>query len=457
MDLIFPSNSFKKEKLYIVGQILGWLTDEKIFISYSGQPYVQITKNGKKILMPNHFFKEEKKWLQMSSLPKRPLQVWNTPKEIHHLLIDGKIPVIYGDDVFKILDDGFKLPIDIFGSAFFMLNRYEEAVKKDKDEYDRFPVIASLAYQEGFLDRPIINEYIEILWFYMKKLWPELKRKKRKPKTILSCDVDAPFLYSAHSLYWTFLTMGGDIIHRYDPRLMFKTMIRYFIMMRDGPTIDPYYNFDWILKTAKKYDQKITFNFLCVRKAELDSNYSIRNKYITDLLKKIKNQKHEVGYHFSFNSYCDPSQLKKENELLSSVYRELGFKSKKKTSRQHWLRFTVPDTWQYLCDIGIETETSMSYPEKPGFRCGICYEYPVYNIKTRKELKIKESPLILMECTVTDDENMGLRTSYEAKQYMIMLKKRCYKYNGDFTLLWHNSRLTDKRSKEIFSNLISED
>ena len=68
-------------------------------------------------------------------------------------------------------DGGIQLGLDIFGSVFFMITRYEEVVKSDRDEYDRFPAAASLAYQEGFLDRPIVNEYLEILWTCMKRLW----------------------------------------------------------------------------------------------------------------------------------------------------------------------------------------------------------------------------------------------------------------------------------------------
>ena len=53
-----------------------------------------------------------------------------------------------------------------------MLSRYEEAVLLDRDDHDRFPATASIAYKTGFLDRPIIDEYVEILWVAMKRVWP---------------------------------------------------------------------------------------------------------------------------------------------------------------------------------------------------------------------------------------------------------------------------------------------
>lgn len=44
-------------------------------------------------------------------------------------------------------------------------------------DHDRFPATASLAYRAGFLDRPQIDEYLEILWAAMRRLWPGLQRK----------------------------------------------------------------------------------------------------------------------------------------------------------------------------------------------------------------------------------------------------------------------------------------
>ena len=57
-----------------------------------------------------------------------------------------------------------------------MLSRYEEYVDSSRDVHDRFPAKASLAYKEGFLDQPIINEYIELLFACMLCLWPNIKR-----------------------------------------------------------------------------------------------------------------------------------------------------------------------------------------------------------------------------------------------------------------------------------------
>jgi hypothetical protein len=105
--------------------------------------------------------------------------------------------------------------------------------------------------------------------------------------------------------------------------------------------------------------------------------------------------------------------------------------------RQHFLRFEAPTTWQIWEDNNMKWDSTLSYADREGFRCGVCYEFPVFNFLTRKELNLYEKPLIVME---------GSFTTYQkhiSKQDMIdkivNLQNKVRKYNGTFVILWHNS------------------
>ena len=117
-------------------------------------------------------------------MPHQPLMFWDITEAFDGICtLSPIIPIIYGDDpskgsLFKMKQNQIYLGLDVFGSAFFMLTRYEEIVKTERDEHGRFLSENSIAYQEGFLDRPIIDEYIEILWWSLKKLSPSLKRRR---------------------------------------------------------------------------------------------------------------------------------------------------------------------------------------------------------------------------------------------------------------------------------------
>lgn len=103
-------------------------------------------------------------WLTPGSMLQRPLPQWDTRDLVDEItLVDSVVPVIYGDRKPLTRKDGnaITLPVDIFGSAFFMLLRYEELVISERDEHDRFPAWASLAYKEGFLERLIVDEYVK--------------------------------------------------------------------------------------------------------------------------------------------------------------------------------------------------------------------------------------------------------------------------------------------------------
>ena len=49
------------------------------------------------------------------------------------------------------IDIGETLGADLFGSAMFMLSRYEEIARPEPDRHERFPATASLAYRDPHL------------------------------------------------------------------------------------------------------------------------------------------------------------------------------------------------------------------------------------------------------------------------------------------------------------------
>lgn len=123
--------------------------------------------------------------------------------------------------------------------------------------------------------------------------------------------------------------------------------------------------------------------------------------------------------------------------------------------RQHFLRFEVPTTWQVWEDNNMKWDSTLSYADREGFRCGVCYDFPVFNIFTRKKLKLYEKPLIVMD---------GSFKTYQktiSKQDMIdnlvILQNKVRKYNGTFVFLWHNSSFntaTLKKYEGVYKHII---
>ena len=459
-------NTYEIERRYILsvmfGEFLG--LDIQVQLSERQDTRIFIDSDHRELLIADKLFATpQNQWLKPASLPKQPLQVWNLDTtRLSATTVNSEIPIIYGNnpsdpDFFYSCEDQIYLGLDIFGSAFFMLTRYEEVVKQERDQHDRFPATASLAYQENFLDRPIINEYLEILWACIKKLWPRLQRKSRQFKTYISHDVDEPFRYAFLGIGRLAKHCGGDMLKRRTPLKALKNAVCWYQVKEGKVEADPCNTFDLIMDLSEEHNLKSAFYFITDHSAgSIDGSYNINHPLIRQLLRRIHQRGHEIGLHTSYNTYRDPLQTKKEFEILKQACTEEGIQQERWGGRQHYLRWKTPTTFQNWANAGLDYDTTLSFADVAGFRCGVCYEFPTFNLKKRQPLKLTEYPLIVMECTVIDQRYMNLGLEDDgALQTMATYKQRCQRFNGDFTLLWHNSRLIDRRELTLYNEIIS--
>ncbi|MFW6271608.1 MAG: polysaccharide deacetylase family protein [Desulfosalsimonas sp.] len=415
-----------------------------------------------RLILPDIFFsKAENQWLLPASMPVQPMKSWQAGDCLPGIVLTApEVPVIYGKDptssgFFKASENEICLGLDIFGSAFFMLTRYEEQIKPDRDEHERFPASASLAYQEGFLDRPIVNEYIEILWAAMKCLWPGLKRKKQSFRMFLTHDVDRPYKIALDSLPRFMKRMAGDVLLRKDLKCALNRPRQWRQIQKGFLDEDPYNTFDWIMAQSESYGLKSAFYFVPDAIPRRDgSGYPLDAPAVQKLMQTIHQRGHEVGYHGSYKTFLNAVRTKNEANRFQSICRELSIHQKQWGGRQHYLRWQAPDTWQNWDEAGFDYDSTVSYADFAGFRCGTCYPFSAYNLQTRTHLRLIERPLVVMECSVMDDHYMGLGSGQVAFDYMAKLKDRCRVFGGEFVLLWHNTRLMEESERALYKSLL---
>jgi hypothetical protein len=419
-------NNFLPERKYIINILFGEFLEleYKINVIDGIKDYEIILEGSKKIIIKDSFFSNFEDGLDY--LDKK-----NIPGKIKFLknqfIVEKDIPVIFGDNEFKINENKIICGIDIFASSFFMLTRWEEYVNKSKDLHNRFSAIASLAYKNDFLNRPIVNEYVEMLWNILKYLGCNQKRKEREYELVLTHDIDNIFKWKNFGLFAR--NIAGDIIKRKNVSLALENVRQYF-----GK--NPYDTFDFLMDLSEKRGIKSHFFFMSGGTSKFDNNYSINQPFVKKIREKIKSRGHLIGFHPSYNAYNDQKQWEEEYSNLS-----IEVSQKVKTGRQHFLRFEVPITWQIWEDNNMNWDSTLSYADKEGFRCGACYEYSVFNILTRKKLKLKEMPLEVMEVTMVGYQNLvpGIM-----EKRIIKLINNVKKYNGKFVLLWHNSNFNNE-------------
>ena len=458
MLTIFCNNNYKTEREYICKVLLSEFLGIEYEIRFQDRKDWMITENNRdiKILLPDILFQSSSEdWLTEKSLPVQPLKIWDISRhEIDCLVVDNKIPIIYGNMI--NISSGSKehpnIPLDIFGSAFFMLTCYEDIANKTIDLHGRFPATASISFKEGFLDRPIINEYVEILWGLLKKCWPNFKRKKRFFRVLPSHDIDIPFKWFFLKSSQLMRTLGADIFIRKKPQTAFQNLRSYF-KIKINPALDPYNNFDLIMDLSEKHALKSAFYFMAGGETQFDPlNYQLDHPIVKEIIIKICNRGHEIGFHPSYASATREDIWNQEYYNLRTVILPNNITG----GRQHYLRSLVPITWRIWDMNGLKYDSSLGYADHSGFRCGICYEYTLFDLIDRKRLNIKERPLIVMDCSVMDKRYMNMGATQKAFDYMNNLKSKCKMFNGDFTLLWHNDRFQIKDEINIYEQLISQ-
>lgn len=459
MVTIYSDLTYPKEREYIYDVIFRhfWGLDYKVI--YEPRRDIRLSINNRNIFIDDSFFHhDDRLFLKKESLPKLPLDVWIVKdKVLEEVITDNSLPIIYGNrlsngEFIQAEDDDIILGIDVFGAAFFMLTRYEEVVVSDRDKFERFSAEFSLAYKASFLERPIINEYLEILWTLICKVGYFPARKVRSFDVMPTHDVDRlstiiNFQGSYH--YRRFL---GDIFVRKSFSCFFnRTKIIFSIFAGDGFKSEWKYTFDKIMDISDQHNVKSTFFFMATQNYHgYNGDYNIGTKDVVDLIEHIIHRGHNIGIHPEFCSYNNFTVIKDNVETFRQTLFANNIQIDNFGGRQHYLKWDV-DTWHYYDANGLCYDTTLSYADHIGFRCGICYEFPVYDVKRRQVLRVIEYPLIVMEGSGL--EYMGLSLDEMGKR-TISLKNKCRKYCGNFVFLWHNDMFIDDNLGKLYVDIL---
>ncbi|WP_163575253.1 polysaccharide deacetylase family protein [Halomonas faecis] len=452
------------ERDYILGVILGeFLGLEFIRVSVDCTD-VRITHSempGRELHLPDVLLSTaDSRWLMERSLPSQPLVIWDSQEiGLDINVIAPELPVIYGDDKPQAnLEKGcVRIPIDIFGSAFFMLTRYEEVIKNDRDEHDRFPAWASLAYQEKFLERPIVDEYVELLWSVIKQLWPHAERKQRIASIRVSHDVDRPSRYTFGTFRRFVRSVAGDIVKRRQfSSIIWGAQARYGTPHCLHPN-DPFNTFEWLMDVSDKNNMRSAFYFIAGKTyPPHDPLYNLDDPAIRKLIRDIGKRGHEVGLHPSYNTYQNPELLARQAAYLRRVAAEEGVEQIVWGGRMHYLQWrteVTPNAWERA---GMAYDSTLGFADYAGFRSGTSHDYRWFDLRARRELILIERPLIAMEATVISKKYMGVADPELAIEYFQMLGERCQRFGGSFSMLWHNSELYDNKNRELYQKIVEK-
>jgi len=330
---------------------------------------------------------------------------------------------------------------DVFSASFYLVSRYEEYLPFVKDIHQRFQAENSLAYKHDFLQKPLINIWAKSLMQKIKQKHPDLEVIFPTYNYISTIDIDNAFYYlekgfvrSLAGFFASFFSFDFNGIQQ-----------RFAVLL--GKQKDPYDTYDAQLKLQKEYNLKVIYFILLADYGLNDKNISFTKRKFQLLIKRLADYA-SIGIHPSYGSNTNFAKLPKEIKRLEGITKREVTKS-----RQHFLKLTLPETYNQLVDFGIRDDYTMGFASAIGFRASICSAYTFYNLDTETILPIKIHPFAVMDATLL----YYLKLSPEQSLTQISaLIEEVKNVNGTFISLWHNDTFSNYKQWEGWESVYKE-
>lgn len=333
--------------------------------------------------------------------------------------------------------DSVRCSVDLLASLVLVLSRFEETLPVPRDEHGRFSAFSSIAWREGFLHRPIVDEWGFALADELRYLLPGWQPVKKRLRVQLGHDVDELGLpFHARS-------MIAHTLRRRSPRASFcdlqafttGTETTYQKLLRE------------IVGLAKNRNLDAAVYWKCTGAGPHDTGYDPRHPRIKSMISSFREMSVELGVHPSYQSFDSPAKFRKEIADLRELLGDgaLG-------GRQDFLRWR-PDTWIQWEAAGMAYDASLGFADHIGFRAGTCHPYHPWLLSLGREAELLEIPLLVMDSTLLG--YMRLRPAQTLQMVRDCIAS-CRTVGGVFTLVWHNTRIMNSSHRTLYQQLLDD-
>jgi hypothetical protein len=342
---------------------------------------------------------------------------------------------------------GGELPFDIFAASFYLLSRYEEYMPHEKDPYGRYAPENSVAFNEGFLHIPLINYWLKFLKKILQQKYPDFRfhfpvAEGLRAGFIPTYDIDEAWSYKHKS---RLLTLGG-ITKAFVKGKWSRITERRRVL--NGHLPDPYESYEWLDALHDRSKVKPRYFFLVPGKTgKYDRNILPGEKALQELIQRHA-QRYSVGIHPSWQSGDNPELLRQEINTLEKITGK-----KISSSRQHFIRFTLPNTFRDLISAQINEDFSMGYGSINGFRASVASPFYWYDLEKEKATALLMYPFCFMEATSFFEQEMA---PSEAAKEMQTLYDHTTEVDGTFISIWHNTFLGTEKNYAGWRNVYQE-
>lgn len=384
---------------------------------------------------------------------KSPLEIPKYPDKIIFILSEkelemkeiiyiNEIPVLFPNShekqSFYSQDGNIIFNHDFIKSVYYLLSGYQEYNNMDLDSFGRYLSGSSIQSKLGIINKPVVNYYfVEIISgieeFCSKHYRRLTKRDHRNTFSLfLTHDVDRIKYFSINSLLYTIKLLFRFIKEGKKRTTLVKEIFRIaFHLINIFDHKDPYWNFEELTQKEKELGICSTYFFLPRDQKHVDSYYDIDNRKIRELIEFLRKEGCEIGLHGTVLSSKSFDSLK---TIVSNFLKITGLTQT--GIRQHRLMWQHPLTAKNHDVAGISYDSTLGFADHEGFRNSYCNPFKLFDFKKNRMLSYWEIPLNVMDSTLFYYRKLPVEEAMDSALAIISEIKR---FNGVFTLLWHNS------------------
>ncbi len=326
---------------------------------------------------------------------------------------------------------------DILAATLWLLSRREEYDHVTLDEHGRSLGLHSAAYRDGYLDRPIVDEYGVGLGRSFQHLLPSWAPVLHQLRVKLSHDMDQVGV----PRHWR-TTLG----HLYPRRLPWLFVRDVYSAIGIGPPAYLQAAYDLATTSQCGRFHSAFYWKASARKTDWDTGYDINHPAVRRTIEDLTARGCEMGLHPAYDTFGSAQRLDEELTKLRQIVGDgpIG-------GRTHYLLWN-PDTWLAWEKAGLAYDSTLGYHDQIGFRTGTSIPYHPWSLKQDRELALLEIPLIVMDCTPIAYMKLG---SAETLVRIGKLARTCRDVGGVFTLLWHNYATLETQYASLYPQILN--
>ena len=340
------------------------------------------------------------------------------------------------------------LPYDIFAASFILLSRYEEFLPHVKDSLGRFPASESLAYQQGFLNQPVVDIWAYYFKEALEEKYPDYKFPQRKFLFQALVDVEQSYeMYGTGIMRWTTSFLGEVFRFRFQ-RLWLRIKVSL------GLRKDPWDTFSWLINVQKNAKFKFLFFFQLGDYSTYTKNVRYNKKTFRELIKTMGDYS-EIGLLFSKEALEHKKQMKLEKKRLESIINKPlnAVRCSKNMG-------SLPMHYREMIQLEAKNDFSMGYPSVLGFRSGTCTPFFFYDLDYESITPLKLHP-ICAQSGAFEAQGLDAKELNHKIDVFFAIKNEVEKVDGSFVFSFSNKSVTgsgqdEGQWKQFFRELINE-